>query len=98
MKSKLALYLSQCGDFWHTHTDGVGVKRPFKPNEEILIEWERLLQLVIVIVKPLTVSLYSYHKIIDGDGRGATQPRARNGIHHKTLLCNYDSINISIIL
>lgn len=33
------------------------------------MEWEWLLQLVIVIVKPLTVSLYSYHKIIDRDGR-----------------------------
>lgn len=54
----------------HTHTDGVGVKQPFKPNEGVMMEWEWLLQLVIVIVKPLTVSLYSYHKIIDRDGRG----------------------------
>lgn len=38
-------------------------------------EWEWLLQLVIVIVKPLTVSLYSYHKIIDRDGRGRGEAR-----------------------
>lgn len=59
-----------------THTLGVGVKQPFKPNEGVLMEQEWLLQLVIVIVKPLTVSLYSYHKTIDRDGRGTTQPRA----------------------
>lgn len=53
-----------------THVDGVGVKQPFKPNEGVLMEWEWLLQLVIVIVKPLTVSLYNYHKTIDRAGRG----------------------------
>lgn len=42
-----------------------------------MMEWEWLLQLVIVIVKPLTVSLYSYHKIIAGDGRGGAK-------HNKT--------------
>lgn len=51
-----------------THT-GVGVK-PFKLNESLMIDWEWLLQLVIVIVKPLTVSLYNPHKIIDGDRCG----------------------------
>lgn len=59
-----------------THVDGVGVKQPFKPNEGVLMEWEWLLQLVIVIVKPLTVSLYSYHKTIDRAGRG------RGGAQH----------------
>lgn len=57
----------------HTHTE-VGVK-PFKLNEGLMIDWEWLLQLVIVIVKPLTVSLYNHHKIIDRDrwGRGEVQ-------------------------
>lgn len=52
----------------HTHTE-VGVK-PFKVNEGLMIDWEWLLQLVIVIVKPLAVSLYSHHKITDRDRCG----------------------------
>ena len=52
----------------HTHRE-VGVK-PFKLNEGLMIDWEWLLQLVIVIVKPLTVSLYNHHKIIDRDRCG----------------------------
>lgn len=36
------------------------------------MEQEWLLQLVIVIVKPLTVSLYSYHKT--STGMGGAQP------------------------
>lgn len=85
-----------------THIDWVGVKQPFKANEGVLMEWEWLLQLVIVIVKPLTVSLYSSHKTMDRDGRGQgraqIQPGGRNRIHYQTLLCNYDGINISINL
>lgn len=84
----------------HTHIDGVGVKKPFKPNEGVMMEWEWLLQLVIVIVKPLTVSLYSYHEIIDRDGRGESQQtqNEKKNPPQKLLLCNYDSVNISIFL
>lgn len=42
----------------------VGVK-PFKHNEGLMSDLEWLLQLVIVIVKPLTLSLYNLHKVID---------------------------------
>lgn len=85
-----------------THIDRVGVKQPFKANEDVLMKWEWLLQLVIVIVKPLTVSLYSYHETMDRDGCGQggaqIQPVGRNRIHYQTLLCNCDSIDISINL
>lgn len=54
----------------HTHTE-LGVQ-PFNPNEGLMIDWAWLLQLVIVIVKPLTVSLYNHRKIILGQvGSGA---------------------------
>lgn len=48
-----------------------------------MIDWERLLQLVIVIVKPLTVSLYGHHKPIDRDrwGLGVVQQKAENDIN-----------------
>lgn len=49
-----------------------------------MIDWEWLLQLVIVIVKPLTVSLYNHHKIIDKDrwGQGEVQQNAERVTHH----------------
>lgn len=47
-----------------------------------MIDWEWLLQLVIVIA--LTVSLYNHHKIIDKDrwGRGEVQQNAERVTHH----------------